>query len=63
MKVVLVDNFDREEVSDILLKANLTEEEAVAEADSYNAKHGDNHLWFAMAKDDDYKLWDSSELY
>ncbi len=57
MKVVLIDNFNREEVSDILLKANLTEEEATEEAEKYNRGHSFGPCeWFAVVKEDEYEL-------
>ena len=57
MKVVLIDNFNREEVSDILLKANLTEEEATEEAEKYNRGHRFGPCeWFAVVKEDEYEL-------
>lgn len=56
-KVVLVDNFDREYIEDILLEENLTDEDAEAKAKEYNDKHPSGWNWFARAVDNDYHLW------
>lgn len=60
-KVVLVDNFDRETVADILLKDDITDSEASQLADEYNASHGSNWSYFARAVNDDYRLWRGME--
>lgn len=55
-KLILVDNYNREYIKDILVAANINEETAKKKADAYNAfhPHGD---YFARAVPDDYKLW------
>ena len=60
-KVILVDNFDRDTVSDQLLQDGLTEEEANKMADDYNAAHTPNSPYFARAVPDDHKLYDAFE--
>lgn len=67
MKVIIVDNYDRETVSDTLFKDNLTEEEALAIVKEENGKRfpyedSDHPQYFKMVKDD-YKLYDASSLY
>lgn len=56
MKVILIDNFDREYIEDRLLKDNLTEFEAKKTADDYNKSYSQNWDWFAKAVPDDYRL-------
>lgn len=55
-KLILVDNYNRECIKDILVAANINEKTAKKKADEYNAlhPHGD---YFARAVPDDYKLW------
>lgn len=55
-KLILVDNYDRETVADILLEDNLTEVEAKAKAEGYN-KTNPYSDWVAKVVADDYKLW------
>lgn len=57
MKVILVDNFDRESVADVLLEEGLTELEAMEVAEKYNERYPDDWPWFARAVGDNYKLW------
>lgn len=54
-KLVLVDNYNRESVEDILVEANISEEEAKQKAEEYN-KHNSNDC-YAVVRSDDYKLW------
>ena len=56
-KAILVDNLDRETEADILLKDDISDEEAEQLAKDYNAAHGPNASYFARAVPDDYKLW------
>lgn len=55
-KLILVDNYNRETVADILLEENVTEEYAEMRARIYNNTHkcGD---WCARVVENDYKLW------
>lgn len=55
-KLILVDNYNRETVADILLEENVSEEYAKMKEREYNNTHpcGD---WCASAVEDDYKLW------
>lgn len=57
MKVVLVDNFDRESVNDVLLKEDLTLDEANQLAEEYNNEHK-NDWYYARVKEDNYKLYE-----
>ncbi len=57
MKVVLVDNLNREEVADVLHKENLSPDMAEIEASEWNRKHYTQFGYYAMVKEDDYKLW------
>lgn len=61
MKVVLVDNFDRESVADLLLAENVSQEEAENIADAYNEKQTDSAPYWAVVKNDDYRLWRGME--
>lgn len=63
MKVVLVSNFDLDNVNDILLKDNLNAEEAVQIADGYNNSHSENSEYYAQVKDDNYKLYNAYNNY
>lgn len=56
MKVVLVDDLNRETVNDVLLKDNLSLEEANKLAEEYNDTHK-NDLYYAIVKEDNYKLY------
>lgn len=57
-KLILVDNFNRETVADVLVEENLSEKEANKKAGDYNNEHRSvNGDWFAKAVSDDYKLW------
>lgn len=57
-KLILVDNFDREYVADVLVEENLTCEAAQVKADEYNDKYKNaDWCWFAKAVADDYRLW------
>ena len=58
MKVIAIDNFDRESPSypDILISENLTEDEANFQADAMN-KGKASASYFYRAVEDDYKLW------
>ena len=56
-KLILVDNYGRETVADVLVEAGISEAEAQAKADKYNADHSMDYWWFAKAVPDDYRLW------
>ena len=57
-KLILVDNFNREHIADVLVEDNLDEKDANERADKYNDEHRNmNWNWFARAVSDDYKLW------
>ena len=56
MKVILIDNLNREYIEDNLLKDNLSESEARKMADDYNKSHGPCWDWFAKVVPADYRL-------
>lgn len=56
MKVVLVDNLNRDYYSDVLLADNLSKVDAEVSADIYNKKSGYNPDFYAMVKSDEYCL-------
>lgn len=61
-KLILMDNFNRENIVDVLVEENLSEEEAKIKADACNSEHKNmNYNWFAKAVSDDYKLWGGLE--
>ncbi len=57
MKVIAVDNFNREYVSDFLIKENVTKEDGEKiVGDYYNNKISEYSSWFYKLVEDDYKL-------
>lgn len=66
-KVIAVDNYDRETVSDKLIKDNLSEQQAKVLAkdmnDEADDKYGDNAPYYYMVVDNDHKLYDATSLY
>ena len=63
-KLILVDNFNRETIADVLIEENLSDKEAAQKADDYNSEHRNrNWDWFAKAVNDDYKLWGGIEEF
>lgn len=48
--VVLIDNPDRYQDTNIVLGYNLRSEEANEMADKYNERHGEGSPWFAVVK-------------
>lgn len=60
-KVVGIDNFARETVSDVIVGENLTDEEAGTLVDRLNANsHATTPTWYVV-KSDDYVLYVSPE--
>ena len=57
MKVIAVDNFNSESVSDILIAENLTLEQAVYIVNARNSGGGNYTSWYYRAVEDDYKLY------
>ena len=55
-KVIAVDNYDRDSVSDRLIEDRLTETHAVERAEQLNRETGANASWFFKAVPDDYEL-------
>lgn len=71
-RVILVDNFDRDNVPDQELYSidgesvecsGLTMEQAKEIADRYNSRHGDYYPWYAKVVSMNYKLRTLSDLY
>ena len=61
-KLILVDNFNREHIADVLVEDNLDEKEANERANKYNDEHRNmSWNWFAKTVSDDYKLWRGME--
>ncbi len=57
MKLVAIDSFGRDEVTDILIAENVAEHDAQVMADAWNA----HYLWdgkdtYCVVKEDDYRL-------
>ena len=58
MKIVQVDNFDRDTVSDILMAEKVSKNNAEMIVKALNEKYsGGNSPLFFTAKSDDYKLY------
>ena len=57
MKVVLVDNLNREYIEDKPYKENLSLDMAEIEASEWNRKHYTQFGYYATVKEDGYKLW------
>jgi len=55
MKIVIVDNFGRESVADVLVAENVNENYAQKIVDFLNSENGENSDWFVL-KPDDYRL-------
>lgn len=60
-KVIIIDNFDRDYISDRLFKDNLTMEEAEKLATEENSKTRDNTPDYYKAVEDDYTLHNAYE--
>lgn len=56
-KVIALDNYGDESVSDKLIIDNLTEEEAQTKAKELNENNVDVGLWFYKAVEDSYVLY------
>lgn len=56
-KVIGVDNFDRERISDFLVQDGLIEEEAVSLARTKNGPHAEQNEVYYRAVRADYKLY------
>lgn len=57
-KVVIIDNFGRDYISDSLHKDNLSMGEVIELAKEKNNQTNDNSPYFYIAKEDDYILFD-----
>lgn len=62
-KVIKVDNFNRESVSDVLVKDNVSEEEGDNICKEKNKDCSDTSEWYYMCVSADYELWDAGKLY
>ena len=59
MKIISVDNFDRDNVSDQLIADNVSEYYGAVMVQALNAKYGDDHSdWFFHIVPDDYKIYE-----
>ena len=57
MKIIKIDNFDRENVDDVLIAENVKEPYACCFVDFLNKKYSrPNASWFYVVVSDDYKL-------
>ncbi len=56
-KVIAIDNYDRQHISDQLIADNMTETEANVKASAMNAKTSDDYWWYYKAVPQDYKLY------
>jgi hypothetical protein len=56
MKIVMVDNYNRDSVADVLIAENVNENYAQKIVEFLNEKEGENSTnWFSL-KPDDYRL-------
>lgn len=62
-KIIATDNFGRPEVSDSLVESNVDEIFAIEKVKALNEKNGEYGPYFFKVVSDDYKLYDSSEIY
>lgn len=58
-KLIAIDNFGRETVSDRLVLSNITMEEAEETAKKFNEASGENAFDYYKAVEDDYILYDA----
>jgi hypothetical protein len=61
MKVVGIDNFARETVADILVKENISLEEAGRLASELNSGVAEEPSRWYVVRSDDYQLWRGKE--
>lgn len=57
MKIIAVDNFDRESISDQLIQTDLTEKEAQVRVSKMNSEAGDYAPWYYKVVSDNYSLY------
>ena len=57
MKIIAIDNFDRDWVSDTLICENINEYYGKIIVDYLNEKEGEKSQNFYVLKEDDYKLY------
>ena len=55
-KLILIDNYNRDNIADRLVEENISMIDAEKKANEYNDRNPHND-WFAKAVPDDYKLW------
>lgn len=58
MKIVCVDNYDRESISDELICENIDKHYGKDIVEYLNRKHGDESPHFFRLVEDDYKLYE-----
>lgn len=56
-KIIIVDNYGRDNISDRLHSEGHTEDEAIALATDFNARAGELSSSYYVVKPDDYKLY------
>ncbi len=57
MKIIAIDNFNRENVDDMLVAENVNRYYGKLIVDLLNQKFSVNYDWFYKLVDDDYKLY------
>ena len=63
MKIVCVDNYDREFYDDILVCENIRNEKfGNIMVDALNSREGSNSEWFYKLVEDDYKLFKFEDI-
>ena len=58
MKIIAIDNFNRENVDDMLVAENVNRYYGKLIVDLLNQKFSVNYDWFYKLVDDDYKLYE-----
>lgn len=63
MKIVAVDNFDRDRIPEHVEQSDLTPEQAKAECTRLNARCGPMADWFYVTRPDDAKVRTREDIY
>lgn len=58
MKIVIVDNFNRDYISEQLYAEGVSEKEGQIMVEELNSKHGPASPYYYMLKPDNYKLYE-----
>lgn len=61
MKVICIDNFNRDHISDYLVCSNVSEHYGQMIVDMLNLNSGENSSDYYRVVEDDYKLYDAYE--